>query len=350
MGSVIHPMDGSVHRPRGWIPARTTYLTLTEFKSERAQGASDAWLRGKTDGPSATRREAASNRGAGRKGKENELIRLLGSRGASAVMGFFMLALASSEAPAQTVSAAVAETASFDVRAAVRQVLPAPAGQSAYRTAAAAPSGTPLKAATATALYSTRPALSQTVALPSATPAPGTTAVLANGARVAAVRPTVSEAGPAIAREAAWLHRNGWPLYALVDRYGAGAPLDEQARCIAIAVYHEARGESLDGQLAVARVIMNRALSGRYPGSWCGVVKQPWQFSFVNPRTGHYPSVDEGSAAWRKALGVTRLAINNVVPTLTPDVLWYHADYVAPSWGRRLSKVSKIGTHIFYRS
>ena len=153
-----------------------------------------------------------------------------------------------------------------------------------------------------------------------------------------------------IAREAAWLRSAGWPLYALVDRYGAGAPLDEEANCIAVAIYHEARGESLEGQLAVARVIMNRASSGKYPPTWCGTVKQPWQFSFVNPRTGHYPYVDQSSASWRKALGVTRLAIAHAYPTLPTDVLWYHADYVAPSWGKRLSYVDKIGTHIFYRA
>ena len=157
-------------------------------------------------------------------------------------------------------------------------------------------------------------------------------------------------AAPSIATEAAWLQQNGWPLYALVDRYSAGAPLGEEANCIAVAVYHEARGESLEGQLAVARVIMNRAASGRYPGSWCAVVKQPWQFSFVNPRSGHMPGVDEGSVAWRKALGVTRLAINNAVASVPTDCLWYHADYVAPSWGRRLTRVSQIGAHIFYRS
>ena len=154
----------------------------------------------------------------------------------------------------------------------------------------------------------------------------------------------------AIAREAAWLANAGWHLGALVDRFSAGAPLDEEANCIAVAVYHEARGESLQGQMAVARVIMNRAASGKYPASWCGTVKQPWQFSFVNPKTGVMPGVDEGSAAWRKALGVTRLATANAVPVLSTDVLWYHADYVAPSWGRRLTRVDKIGTHIFYRA
>ena len=156
-------------------------------------------------------------------------------------------------------------------------------------------------------------------------------------------------ADAAVAREASMLQRAGWPLYALVDKFAIGAPMTDQANCIATAVYHEARGESLEGQLAVARVIVNRAASGKYPASWCGVVKQPWQFSFVNPRTGYMPSVDEASAAWRKALGVTRLAVANAVQSVPTDCLWYHADYVAPSWGRRLTRVEKIGAHIFYR-
>ena len=161
---------------------------------------------------------------------------------------------------------------------------------------------------------------------------------------------TAGSAVASIAREATWLRNGGWQLGALVDRFSAGAPLDENAQCMAIAVYHEARGETLEGQLAVARVIMNRAASGQYPNSFCGVVKQPWQFSFVNPRTGVMPGVDQASAAWRKAQGVTRLAMANAVPSLSNDCLWYHADYVAPSWGRRLQRAQKIGTHIFYRS
>ena len=151
-----------------------------------------------------------------------------------------------------------------------------------------------------------------------------------------------------IAREATWLRSAGWPLYALVDRFSTGAPLNEEANCIAVAVYHEARGESLEGQLAVARVIMNRAASGKYPPSWCETVKQPWQFSFV--RNYRFPYTDTNCEAWRKAVGVTRLAIANAYPTLPTDVLWYHADYVSPSWGKRLSYVDKIGTHIFYRA
>jgi hypothetical protein len=151
-----------------------------------------------------------------------------------------------------------------------------------------------------------------------------------------------------VARDAAMLQQAGWPLYALVDKFSAGAPLTDEAQCIAVAVYHEARGESLEGQMAVAKVIMNRAASGKYPTSWCGVVKQPWQFSFV--RKGRFPSVDQSSVQWRKALGVTRLAVANAVQSVPSDTLWYHADYVAPSWGRRLTRVEKIGAHIFYRA
>ena len=231
-------------------------------------------------------------------------------------MGFFMLALAPADALAQAspVNGAL-QAASVDT--------------------AARPLGQAVASAVSTAVTATAGAVSSAVGsvlgtTPAATP--------------------VGTAKPEIAKEAAWLHNNGWPLQALAQRYSAGAPLDDEAHCIAVAVYHEARGESVEGQLAVARVIMNRAASGRYPTTWCKVVKQPWQFSFVNPRTGHYPSIDENSDAWQKALGITRLAVNNAVPSLSNDVLWYHADYVAPSWGRRLTRVDKIGTHIFYRA
>jgi spore germination cell wall hydrolase CwlJ-like protein len=250
-----------------------------------------------------------------------------------------MLAVASSQAPAQT-------TPAFDVKTAVKAVEAeaAATGQAAQQAATPAPTAAAAPAAAAaakvSALYETAPAQSVTVALPPSNPA----AALAAKAALPA-------GAPDIANEGSWLHRNGWGLHALVERYSASAEIsNEEENCIAVAVYHEARGESVDGQLAVARVIMNRAASGKYPGSWCGVVMQPWQFSFVNPRTGIYPSVDQHSASWRKAKAITKLAVTNVVPSLTNDVLWYHADYVAPSWGRRLSFVQKIGTHIFYRA
>lgn len=148
--------------------------------------------------------------------------------------------------------------------------------------------------------------------------------------------------------EASWLHKGGWPLHSLVEKFATSEQLDEQMTCLATAVYFEARGESVEGQLAVARVVMNRAASGKYPSSWCATVKQPWQFSFV--RNGIFPRVDRNSAIWARAQAVAKIAAANIVPSLSNDVLWYHADYVAPGWGRRLTKVNKIGAHIFYRS
>jgi hypothetical protein len=151
-----------------------------------------------------------------------------------------------------------------------------------------------------------------------------------------------------IATEAAWLYKAGWPLYALVGKYATNAPLDEQTNCLATAVYFEARGERLEGQLAVARVVMNRAASGRYRSDCCGVVKQPAQFSFV--RHGEFPYVDTNSASWQKAEAIAQLAVSNIVPSVGTDVLWYHANYVAPVWRRSLQEVQQIGAHIFYRA
>ncbi|GLR47260.1 cell wall hydrolase [Sphingomonas astaxanthinifaciens] len=169
-------------------------------------------------------------------------------------------------------------------------------------------------------------------AILSATPRPASGLTPPTGAQD--VRPAVT-------------HASLWPLmYARMN----GAALSEQEECIAIAVYHEARGEPFDGQLAVAEVIMNRAASGLYPASWCEVVKQPWQFSFVNPRSGKMPAVNRSSASWSYAQAITRIAVSKAADALPSDVLWYHADYVAPSWGRRLAMVEKIGAHLFYRA
>ena len=242
------------------------------------------------------------------------MVKLLGGRLAAAAAGIFTLVLGPTEAVAQNLTAQSVSTAvkSLDVDSASK----------------------PLGAAVSSAM----PAVAVTMAM----------TTVSGG--ILQAQPSIVRQATSVAAEAAWLRSAGWPLYALVDRFSAGQPLDEQANCIAVAVYHEARGESLEGQLAVAKVIMNRAASGKYPTSWCAVVKQPWQFSFVNPRTGYMPSVDEDSQSWRNALGVTRLAVANAVPSLPTDCLWYHADYVAPSWGKRLSRVQKIGAHIFYRA
>jgi spore germination cell wall hydrolase CwlJ-like protein len=133
----------------------------------------------------------------------------------------------------------------------------------------------------------------------------------------------------------------------LVAHYQTADTSDAEQDCLANAVYFEARGESLRGQLAVAEVVMNRAASGRYPATLCAVVIQPAQFSFV--RRGRIPHADRGSDAWRRAVGVARIAVARAAPRLLPSsCLWYHASYVSPSWGRRLAQSARIGLHIFY--
>ena len=182
-------------------------------------------------------------------------------------------------------------------------------------------------------------------------PAVATSAIALPSSAVMQTEPAQSvtvKLGQSIATEASWLYKAGWPLYALVDKFATAAQLDSETNCLATAVYFEARGESLEGQLAVARVVMNRASSGRYPPDWCGVVKQPAQFSFV--RHGEFPYIDPNSQAWQKAEAIAELAASNIVPSVGADVLWYHANYVAPAWRRSLQEVQQIGAHIFYRA
>jgi spore germination cell wall hydrolase CwlJ-like protein len=136
-------------------------------------------------------------------------------------------------------------------------------------------------------------------------------------------------------------------LDALVTHYAVAETDGAEQDCLASAIYFEARSEPLQGQLAVAEVVLNRAASGQYPASLCGVVVQPAQFSFV--RRGRIPRADRGSDAWRRAVAVARIAGERMTPRLLPtSCLWYHANYVSPRWGRRLARSARIGLHIFY--
>jgi spore germination cell wall hydrolase CwlJ-like protein len=132
----------------------------------------------------------------------------------------------------------------------------------------------------------------------------------------------------------------------LVLAYAAPATADREQECLANAVYFEARSEPIEGQLAVAEVVMNRAASGRYPTDLCKVITQKAQFSFI--RRGKFPSPDRESAAWKKAVAIAVIARQKLAGSLPSGVLWYHATYVSPSWGKRLTRQSQIGLHIFY--
>jgi spore germination cell wall hydrolase CwlJ-like protein len=133
----------------------------------------------------------------------------------------------------------------------------------------------------------------------------------------------------------------------LVSKFETDAADDREQDCLASAVYFESRGEPIEGQLAVAQVVINRAVSGRYPPDLCDVITQHAQFSFV--RHGRMPMADRASEAWRKAVAIAHIAHDRLVQAELPSgVLWYHATYVAPSWGKRLTRETQIGLHIFY--
>ena len=133
-------------------------------------------------------------------------------------------------------------------------------------------------------------------------------------------------------------------LAELVAATPAPAEIDPELRCLAGAVYFESRGESLPGQLAVAHVVINRANSGRFPKSLCGVVHQKSQFSFV--RGGRMPAIRKG-AQWDNAVAIAQIARDGSWKNRAPGALFFHARYVSPGW--RKTRIAQIDNHIFYR-
>ncbi len=136
-------------------------------------------------------------------------------------------------------------------------------------------------------------------------------------------------------------------LHELVAEMPRAGALSREMECLAGAIYFESRGEPLAGQLAVGQVIINRAESGSFPSNYCGVVFQRSQFSFV--RGGRMPRIDRGSAAWAKAAAVARIAHEGLWESEAQDALYFHANYVRPSWSRKKTARATIDTHIFYR-
>ena len=136
-------------------------------------------------------------------------------------------------------------------------------------------------------------------------------------------------------------------LRALIDAMPAAGQLSEELQCLAGAVYFESRGEPLEGQLAVAKVIMNRAEDRRWPSSYCAVVYQRSQFSFV--KNGRMPRIKTGSAAWKRAQAIARIAHRGLWNSSAEDAVYFHAKYVRPGWSRRKVAVATIDTHVFYR-
>ena len=133
----------------------------------------------------------------------------------------------------------------------------------------------------------------------------------------------------------------------------AGESLDQRRAllCLTQAVYYEAGYEPMEGRRAVAQVVLNRMRHPAFPKSVCGVVYQHnsspvCQFSFVcdgallrRPEAG----------AWQQAEQIARAALGGYVERSVGAATHYHADYVAPRWAPLLTKISKLGAHIFYR-
>ena len=136
-------------------------------------------------------------------------------------------------------------------------------------------------------------------------------------------------------------------LSELVGMIDTAEPMDEQLRCLAVAVYFEARGEPLAGQLAVAQVIINRTEDGRFARSYFGVVAQPGQFSFM--RGSRMPQVREGSPAWTRAVAVAQIAHRGLWESEAGNAVFFHARYVNPGWSQTKTRLAQIDTHIFYR-
>lgn len=136
-------------------------------------------------------------------------------------------------------------------------------------------------------------------------------------------------------------------LLEMVQMTDTNASLSDEMECLAGAVYFEARGEPLAGQLAVAQVVINRSEDRRFPSSYCGVVFQRSQFSFV--KNGSMPKIKRGSNAWERAKAIARIAHEGHWDSAAQDSLYFHAKYVKPKWSYRKAKRATINTHIFYR-
>jgi spore germination cell wall hydrolase CwlJ-like protein len=125
----------------------------------------------------------------------------------------------------------------------------------------------------------------------------------------------------------------------------------QAVKCLAAAVYYEAATEPLEGQEAVAQVVLNRVRTPGYPKSVCGVVfqgsdKPGCQFTFAcDGSMSRVPA----SWIWKKAEGVAEQALKGFVMSRVGNATHYHATYVLPWWSPSLVKLGRIGQHVFYR-
>ena len=129
----------------------------------------------------------------------------------------------------------------------------------------------------------------------------------------------------------------------------AAANSASELKCLADTLYFEARGESTSGQKAVAEVILNRRDSGQFPETVCGVVKQGsskgCQFSY---NCGGKTRAIREKAAYARVHKVAQAALAGAPRDLTNGATYFHTTAVSPSWSRKFTRTTKIGSHIFY--
>lgn len=119
-----------------------------------------------------------------------------------------------------------------------------------------------------------------------------------------------------------------------------------ELECLATGIYFESKSEPLAGQLAVGKVIANRSQSGgRFPGTYCGVLFQRGQFSFVHG--GRLPAVSHSNRQWQTAVAIAKIVDQDLQESVAGNALFFHARYVSPGW--HLKRVASIGNHVFYR-
>ena len=139
------------------------------------------------------------------------------------------------------------------------------------------------------------------------------------------------------------------------------AILETALMCMAFNIYHEARNESMLGQIAVGQVVMNRVWDKRFPDTVCEVIteavtykgnKKPvlhkCQFSWYCD--GAKDDVNKDSKAWRYSLEYASIVLSGrIVLDITEGATHYDATYVRPAWAKTKTRTTRIDRHIFYR-
>ena len=133
--------------------------------------------------------------------------------------------------------------------------------------------------------------------------------------------------------------------------YPAPAIADSEIRCMALALYHEARAEPDAGLWAVGHVILNRMEAARYPDTACGVTKDggsdpPCQFSWW---CDSLPDTPREADAWENARVLARKLLLGEIEDPTNGATSFHAKRVSPYWAEKMTRTVTLGNHHFYR-